>query len=112
MKKNAIRVAFNFEHRPDSCQCDERAVFRLPAVGGDDTFGIYQLQSVDARPAVEKLTTAGADAIIISGTGMPSLSLLKAAEQMDIKIMSSNYATAIKGLAHLNLEPTTSSHWS
>ena len=80
-------------------------------ISGDDTYGIYQLQSVDARPALEKLITAGADAIIISGTGMPSLSLLKAAEQMDIKIMSSNYATAIKGLAHLNLEPTTSSHW-
>jgi maleate isomerase len=80
-------------------------------IGSDDTYGIYQLQSGDARAALEQLARCGADAIMISGTGMPSLSLLRQAQELGINAVSSNYATAVDGLAQLGIEPTPPSQW-
>lgn len=81
-------------------------------LSSEDTSNIYFLQSTDARPALEKLAKAGADAIVISGTGMPSLSLLAAAQDIDIKVISSNYAMTIDGLAYLKQTPTEPDEWA
>lgn len=43
---------------------------------GADTRGIYALGSADAAEALARIDTAGIDAILFSGTGMPSLPLI------------------------------------
>lgn len=81
-------------------------------IQGVDSYGIYQLESRDAESAVKKLLKLKVDAIIISGTGMPSLNIIKANQQSNIKIMSSNYATAIQGLDILGQTATHPDQWN
>lgn len=61
-------------------------------IGGDDTRGIYRLGSGDARRALDALAPAEFDAILLSGTGMPSLSLVGQAK--GTPVISSNFCLA------------------
>ena len=45
-------------------------------IGGTDTRGIYRLSSNDARGALDRLGALSVDAVLMTGTGMPSLALL------------------------------------
>ncbi|MBX3594354.1 hypothetical protein [Sphingomonas sp.] len=54
----------------------EVASVRRIETGIGDTRGIYTLGSADARPAADALAQMDVDAVLLSGTGMPSLALL------------------------------------
>lgn len=47
------------------------------ATGRADTRGIYELQSADAAAAIDRLDLDELDAVLLSGTGMPTLPLLR-----------------------------------
>ena len=59
-------------------------------IGGEDTYKIYELLSNDAKPGLINLIEADCEAILISGTGMPSLRLIAEFNQPSKKIISSN----------------------
>jgi maleate isomerase len=80
-------------------------------IGGEDTYGIYNLQSADGEVALDNLVARGADAILVSGTGMPSLGLLAKARQQGHLIVSSNYALASAGLGLLAQNTTDMEAW-
>jgi len=62
-------------------------------IEGSDTRGIYALSSESARPAVAALDADGDfDAIVLSGTGMPSLALVR--DGAALPILSSNLCLA------------------
>lgn len=67
---------------------------------GEDTRDIYGIDSNDARDALASATASDVDAILITGTGMPSLRLLAAASDGP-PILSSNLALAEALLARL-----------
>ena len=99
-----------------ACQFWGEAGFNVLArgqldIGSQDTYGIYDLQSSDGEETLDRLALAGADAILISGTGMPSLKLLKKARERDLVIVSSNYALAEQGLALIDQKPTDQQFW-
>jgi maleate isomerase len=59
-----------------------------------DTRGIYELQSADAAAVLANLDARGADAVLISGTGMPSLEVLRARRTHQPPMISSNLCLA------------------
>jgi maleate isomerase len=61
-------------------------------IGGADTRGIYALASASAQPAIAALAGADIDAIVLSGTGMPSLALVR--DTPAPPILSSNLCLA------------------
>jgi maleate isomerase len=65
-----------------------------PIGGRPDTRGIYELQSANAAAALEALDTRGADVVLLSGTGMPSLPLLRARAGTPPRLLSSNLCLA------------------
>lgn len=70
------------------------AVKRL-AVDTTDTRNIYNIRSGDALTALRNLPTAEADAVLLSGTGMPSLAVVRqAGPALGKPIVSSNYCLA------------------
>ena len=71
-------------------------------IGSTDTYAIYEQQTADARPHVDAWLAIDADAWVISGTGMPSLPLIRALASDDRPIISSNVALATAGLLSLN----------
>lgn len=70
-------------------------------IGSDDTRAIYQLGSNDALAAVEALRRdddhdLGVDAVVLSGTGMPTAAILaKATESIGRPVLSSNACLAM-----------------
>jgi len=71
------------------------AELRRIETGSGDTRSIYTLGSEDARPAAEALRRGKVDAVLLSGTGMPSLALL--AEGGDgPPLISSNLCLALR----------------
>lgn len=73
----------------------ELAEVRRIDTGSGDTRSIYTLGSEDARPAAEALRRTGVDAVLLSGTGMPSLALI--AEAADgPPVISSNLCLALR----------------
>jgi maleate isomerase len=62
--------------------------------GRADTRGIYELQSADAAAVLDRLDTRGADAVLLSGTGMPSLALLRSRGNSRPPVLSSNLCLA------------------
>ncbi len=74
-------------------------------IEGEDTHGIYELTSEDALPLLEKAFQHDVDAIVISGTGMPTLRLIEKGQKLGKKIISSNYAAALQGLSCLGKKP-------
>lgn len=63
-------------------------------IGRADTRGIYELQSADAAGLLDGLDTRGADAVLVSGTGMPSLELLRARRSLRPPVIASNLCLA------------------
>ena len=73
-------------------------------IQSNDTTRIYGLQSSDAWPSLRAMDIGKADAVVLSGTGMPSLPLLqKASAHMGVPVISSNLALARQGLKRLSL---------
>ena len=70
-------------------------------IGRADTRGIYELQSADAAAVLDGLDTQGADAVLVSGTGMPSLELLRARRSQHPPAISSNLCLAWRLHQHL-----------
>ncbi|WP_034157468.1 maleate cis-trans isomerase family protein [Sphingomonas sp. ERG5] len=73
------------------------------AIAGHDTRGIYALDSEDARAALLSLGDLAVDAILITGSGMPSLPLLADPPPNLPPIISSNLALAEALLDQLGL---------
>lgn len=70
------------------------AVERLD-IGSNDTRNIYGLRTEDALAGLERLPVGAADAVLLSGTGMPSLGAIdKAAPVLGKPVVSSNYCLA------------------
>lgn len=80
-------------------------------IGSEDTYGIYEQQSSDAVGYAERLLDTEADAFVISGTGMPSLPLIKKLRADGRTVISSNLALAQAGLALLGMEPAEPHTW-
>lgn len=71
------------------------AEVRRIETGSADTRSIYALGSEDARPAAEALRRTDVDAVLLSGTGMPSLALIAEAEGGP-PVISSNLCLALR----------------
>ncbi len=64
-------------------------------IGSTDTRNIYSLRAADALAGLERLDTGGTDAVLLSGTGMPSLGAIRtAAPVLGKPVLSSNYCLA------------------
>ncbi len=75
-------------------------------IHSQDTVHIYDLQSADAWAALRTLDLGRAEALVLSGTGMPSLPIIERAQtHFGIPVFSSNLALAREGLRHLGLAP-------
>jgi maleate isomerase len=60
-----------------------------------DTHDIYELTSADALAALRRVDRAGADCVVASGTGMPTLAALRAlAGELPVPVVSSNLCLA------------------
>jgi maleate isomerase len=74
-------------------------------IHSNDTVHIYGLQSADAWASLRLMDIGNADAVVLSGTGMPSLPLIeRASAHFGVPVISSNLALAREGLKHLGLE--------
>ena len=80
-------------------------------IGDDDTYKIYDLSTSDALPGLVSLMKEDCDAVLISGTGMPSLRLISELGSTSKKIVSSNYAMTLIGLSCLGLSPKNQRDW-
>lgn len=75
-------------------------------IHSEDTVNIYGLQSADAWAALRHMDIGNADAVLLSGTGMPSLPLIeRASAHFGVPVISSNLALAREGLKHFGLTP-------
>ncbi|HET9428909.1 MAG TPA: hypothetical protein VFO69_11175 [Allosphingosinicella sp.] len=83
---------------------------RRIAIASGDTRGIYDLGSADARTAVDDLATLATDAVLLSGTGMPSLPLI-ADPPPGPPLLSSNACLASALCAALGLERLAPRQW-
>lgn len=72
------------------------AEVRRIETGNGDTRGIYSLSSEDGRPAAEALRRTDVDAVLLSGTGMPSLRLIAEAHDGSPPLLSSNLCLALR----------------
>ena len=63
-------------------------------IGRADTRGIYELRGADAAGVLDGLDSRGADAVLVSGTGMPSLAPLRARRSQHPPVISSNLCLA------------------
>ncbi|QIG78863.1 maleate cis-trans isomerase family protein [Stakelama tenebrarum] len=86
------------------------ATVRRIDTGIADTRGIYTLGSADARPVAQELAKLDVDAVLLSGTGMPSLALLAQAEDGPA-IFSSNYCLAAQLCRVAGLPALDRSQW-
>ena len=70
-----------------------------------DTVQIYQLQSADAWRSLSSMDIGKADAVVLSGTGMPSLPIIrKASQHFGVPVISSNLSLSRQGLKRLGLQ--------
>lgn len=72
-------------------------------IGSGDTRAIYALAAGDAVAAVERAVQSGADLVLVSGTGMPSLELVT--PEGDPPVISSNHCLAQAMLAQKDRTP-------
>jgi len=77
-------------------------------IGRADTRGIYELQSADAAATLAGLDTSGADAVLLSGTGMPSLAPLRARRWQQPPTISSNLCLAWRLHQHVTTSASPS----
>ena len=80
----------------DSCRID---------LGTSNIYAIYEQQSADVRPYLPTWLGIAADAWVVSGTGMPSLSIIDEVAATGRPVISSNLALATAGLELLNRRP-------
>ncbi|MGQ0385145.1 MAG: maleate cis-trans isomerase family protein [Gammaproteobacteria bacterium] len=73
----------------------EVALVERVAIGGADTRGIYALGHDAAVRALARVPLAGLDAVLVSGTGMPSLAALRGAAA-GTPVISSNSCLAAR----------------
>jgi maleate isomerase len=74
--------------------CEIAEVVRVD-IGSQDTRRIYALGNADAAEALRQVDWHGVDAVVVTGTGMPSLGAIRIAqEQSPVPIFSSNMALA------------------
>lgn len=74
--------------------CEIAQVVRVD-IGSQDTRRIYALGNADAAGALRQVDCDGVDAVLVTGTGMPSLAAIRIAqEQSPVPIFSSNMALA------------------
>ena len=74
-------------------------------IHSNDTVKIYGLQSADAWQSLKAMDIGKADAVVLSGTGMPSLPLIQiASAHFGVPVISSNLALAKQGLQRLGLQ--------
>jgi maleate isomerase len=74
-------------------------------IQSNDTVKIYGLQSADAWQFLQNMDIGNAEAVVLSGTGMPSLPLIqKARAHFGVPVISSNLALARQGLMRLGLQ--------
>jgi maleate isomerase len=71
------------------------------ATGDADTRGIYELGSADAAAALATLDMDGAEAVLLSGTGLPTLAVLRSHGSRRPLLLSSNLCLAWRLQAHL-----------
>ena len=69
---------------------------------GEDTRAIYSLTDAEVASAIERFTPDGADLILLSGTGMPTLAALRAARR---PMVSSNLCLSGAVLRRTGLWP-------
>lgn len=91
----AHRIAMLAPYPDDLCDAAvvywERLGFDIVASGridtGTDTRGIYEITDEQVAAALAGFDPAGADVVLLSGTGMPTIAALRAAE---VPMLSSN----------------------
>ncbi|ODT89829.1 hypothetical protein [Phenylobacterium sp. SCN 70-31] len=66
-----------------------------------DTRGIYDLAWGQAAEALAGLDVKGADAVLLSGTGMPSLPVVAAGHASGVPVISSNFCLAAKMMSRM-----------
>ena len=76
------------------------------AIRTEDTRGIYELRAADAGPALAALDLTGLDAVLVSGSGLPSLPLLASWPGMP-PLISSNACLAARLMDRLGVPPRT-----
>ena len=78
-------------------------------IGTGDTRAIYGITADTALATLDRFDMNGADALLLTGTGMPSLKVIdRARERLGIPILSSNYCLAWRLSHHvLGWSPTT-----
>ena len=85
----------------------EVPVFDRVEIGSQDTRDIYALSSDDAMRVLQSARLEEVDAVVISGTGLPTLTTLHRAHEVTNKpVVSSNYCLARELLKPLGLKPT------
>lgn len=68
----------------------------------EDLYSIYELGSADALDAVRRIGAVEADALLLSGTGMPTLPILEQARALcGVPVLSSNTALVDEALSWL-----------
>lgn len=84
----------------------EVPVFDRLETGSHDTRAIYALGAADALRVLAAAPLDAVDAVILSGTGLPTLSALaRAAEETAKPVVSSTYCLAVELLKPLGLVP-------
>jgi maleate isomerase len=109
----ALVAPYPAELAEAACRYWERAGIRITAslrVDPElrDTHHIYELTSEDAGRAIERLDRSGADCVLASGTGMPTLAALRSLRgRLGVPVLSSNLclAWALTRLAAPELAP-------
>ena len=86
------------------------AEVRRIEIGSDDTRGIYALGSADARAAVSALRASDVDAVLMSGTGLPSLALVAEASG-HVPLLSSNLCLAERASIVAGLPRPSPERW-
>lgn len=80
--------------------------------GSIDTRSIYGLGSADAQPAAQALAQLDVDVVLLSGTGMPSLPLIAAADPSGPVLISSNLCLADQICSSLGQRLPDQSLWT
>ena len=81
-------------------------------IGSADTYQIYEQQSRMAMKRLDALRDIDVDAFLFSGTGMPSLPIIKQLREDGHRVISSNLALATLGLELIDQQITAPDNWT
>lgn len=88
----------------------EVAAVERVETGSADTRSIYDLRAEDARQAVERLSGLDVDAVLLSGTGMPTLGLIAGAGDAP-RLASTNLCLALRLCEAIGARPPALDEW-